>query len=187
MRKNTMHCRSAVVAAAGLLCLSMAAGAQEAKKYRGLEGMWDRGRPLGSWDPTKPPGRGQQAPLTPEYQAVYEANSAKDKAGFVFDPKFTCGPVGMPRVMNMNQPMEFIIKPTVIYMLMESQSPIRRIYTDGRAWPKEPDRAYVGYSSGKWLDTANNRTYHTPEIENRPLKGIGLVSHNGLPPPPPHQ
>src|ERR1700676_3808101 len=92
IRENAMHYRSAV-----------AAGAQEAKKYPAFEGMWDRGSPLGSWDPAKPPGRGQQAPLTPEYQAVYEANIAKDKAGIVFDPKFTCGPVGMPRVMNMNQ------------------------------------------------------------------------------------
>ena len=76
-----MHYRSSLVAVAVLLCLSVAAGAQEAKKYAAFEGMWDRGSPLGSWDPTKPPGRGQQAPLTPEYQAVYEANMAKDKAG----------------------------------------------------------------------------------------------------------
>ena len=162
-----MHCRSSIVAIAVLLCLSMAAGAQDAKKYPAFEGMWDRGSSLGSWDPTKPPGRGQQAPLTPEYQAVYEANMAKDKAGVVFDPKFTCGPVGMPRVMNMNQPMEFIIKPTVIYMLMESTSPLRRIYTDGRAWPKDPDRSYVGYSIGKWLDPDSAGTYHTLEIETR--------------------
>src|SRR6202049_3668523 len=125
-----MPCRSSFIAAAVLLCWSVAAGAQDAKKYPAFEGMWDRGSPLGSWDPTKPPGRGQQAPLTPEYQAVYEANIAKDKAGIVFDPKFTCVPGGMPRVMNMTQPMEFIIKPTVVYMLMESQSPIRRISND---------------------------------------------------------
>ena len=171
-----MHYRSSVVAVAALMCLSMAAGAQDAKKYPAFEGMWDRGSPLGSWDPTKPPGRGQQAPLTPEYQAVYEANMAKDKAGLVFDPKFTCGPVGMPRVMNMNQPMEFIIKPAVIYMLIESQSPIRRIYTDGRAWPKDPDRSYVGYSIGKWLDTDD-----ALEIETRAMKGLRLMDNSGIP------
>src|SRR5436305_12993806 len=146
----------AAVAAAALLSLTLTAGAQDTKKYAAFEGMWDRGSPLGSWDPTKPPGPGQQAPLTPEYQAVYSANMAKDKAGELFDPKFTCGPVGMPRVMNMNQPMALIIKPGVIYMLMESQSPIRRVYTDGRAWPKDPDPAYVRYSTGKWLDTDNH-------------------------------
>ena len=36
------------VAVAALLCLSVAAGAQEAKKYAAFEGMWDRGSPLGS-------------------------------------------------------------------------------------------------------------------------------------------
>ena len=106
---------------------------------------------------------------------------AKDKAGEVFDPKFTCGPVGMPRVMNMNQPMEFIIKPTVIYMLLESQSPIRRVYTDGRAWPATPDPSYVGYSIGKWLDTDNDGTYDTLEIETRALKGVRLMDNSGIP------
>jgi hypothetical protein len=159
----------------------LTAGAQDAKKYPAFEGMWDRGSSLGSWDPTKPPGPGQQAPLTPEYQAVYEANMAKDKAGLMFDPKFTCGPVGMPRVMNMNQPMELVIKPTVIYMLLENQSPIRRIYTDGRAWPSDPDRSYVGYSIGKWLDTDNDGTYDALEIETRAMKGLRLVDNSGIP------
>jgi hypothetical protein len=181
-----MHYRSAVAATAvaatvALLCWSAAAAAQDAKKYPAFEGMWDRGSPLGSWDPTKPPGRGQQAPLTPEYQAVYEANMAKDKAGIVFDPKFTCGPVGMPRVMNMNQPMEFIIKPGVVYMLLESQSPIRRVYTDGRPWPADPDRGYVGYSIGTWRDTGNTGTYDTLEIETRALKGLRLMDNSGIP------
>jgi hypothetical protein len=87
----------------------------------------------------------------------------------------------MPRVMNMNQPMEFIIKPTVIYMLLESQSPIRRIYTDGRPWPKEPDRAYVGYSIGQWLDTDNDGIYDTLEVETRALKGVRLMDNSGIP------
>ena len=40
---------SPVAAIAVLLCLSVAASAQEAKKYAAFEGMWDRGSPLGSW------------------------------------------------------------------------------------------------------------------------------------------
>jgi hypothetical protein len=179
-RENAMHCRS-IVAVALCLCLSAAAHAQDLKKYPAFEGMWDRGSPLGSWDPQKPPGPGQQAPLTPEYQKVYEANMAKDKAGREFDPKFTCGPVGMPRVMNMNQPMELIIKPGTVYMLMENQSPLRRVYTDGRAWPENPDRAYVGYSIGKWVDTANTGSYDTLEIETRALKGVRLMDNSGIP------
>jgi hypothetical protein len=172
--------RSSVVAVAALLCLSMSASAQDTKKYSAWEGIWGRGSPPASWDPTKPPGPGQQAPLTPEYQAVYEANLAKAKAGVAFDPKYTCGPVGMPRVMALGT-MEFIVKPTVVYMLLESTSPLRRIYTDGRAWPSDPDRSYVGYSIGKWLDTDTDGAHGTLEIETRALKGLRLVDNSGIP------
>ena len=159
----------------------MAASAQDAKKYSAWEGMWGRGSPPGSWDPSKPPGPGQQAPLTPEYQAVYEANLAKAKAGVAFDPKYTCGPVGMPRVMTLGAPMEFVVKPTVVYMLIESTSPLRRIYTDGRAWPKDIDRSYVGYSIGKWLDTTTDGGHGTLEIETRAMKGLRLMDNSGIP------
>ncbi|HEY4406249.1 MAG TPA: hypothetical protein VGN55_16495 [Xanthobacteraceae bacterium] len=161
-----------------LLSLSVSAGAQDAKKYSAWEGMWGRGSPPGSWDPTKPPGPGQQAPLTSEYQAVYEANQVKAKTGVAFDPKYTCGPVGMPRVMALGT-MEFIVKPTVVYMLLESTSPLRRIYTDGRAWPKDIDPSYVGYSIGKWLDTddANGAL----EIETRAMRGLRLMDNSGIP------
>jgi hypothetical protein len=178
---EAMRYRSSVVVVAALLCLSMAASAQDAKKYSAWEGMWGRGSPPGSWDPSKPPGPGQQAPLTPEYQAVYEANLAKAKAGIAFDPKYTCGPVGMPRVMALGAPMEFIVKPTVVYMLLESTSPLRRIYTDGRAWPRDVDPSYVGYSIGKWLDTANDGTPATLEIETRAMKGLRLMENSGIP------
>jgi hypothetical protein len=177
---NAMRYRSSVVAIAVLLCLAVAASAQEAKKYSAWEGMWGRGSPPGSWDPTKPPGPGQQAPLTSEYQAVYEANLAKAKAGIAFDPKYTCGPVGMPRVMALGT-MEFIVKPGVVYMLLESTSPLRRIYTDGRVWPKDLDRSYVGYSIGKWLYSDSDGTHDTLEIETRAMKGLRLMDNSGIP------
>jgi hypothetical protein len=175
-----MHYRSSAGAVALLLSLSMSASAQDAKKYSAWEGMWGRGSPPGSWDPTKPPGPGQQAPLTPEYQAVYEANQAKAKTGVAFDPKYTCGPVGMPRVMALGT-MEFVVKPTVVYMLLESTSPIRRIFTDGRAWPQDLDRSYVGYSIGKWLDTADDGTPAMLEIETRAMRGLRLMDNSGIP------
>jgi hypothetical protein len=175
-----MHYQTSAVAVAMLLCLSTAASAQDAKRYSAWEGMWGRGSPPGSWDPTKPPGPGQQAPLTPEYQAVYEANLGKARAGVAFDPKYTCGPVGMPRVMALGT-MEFIVKPTVVYMLLESTSPHRRIYTDGRAWPKDIDPSYVGYSIGKWLDTASDGAPATLEIETRAMRGLRLMDNSGIP------
>ena len=41
------------------LSLSLAAKAEDAKKYPNWDGMWKRGSPVGVWDPTKPGGAGQ--------------------------------------------------------------------------------------------------------------------------------
>jgi hypothetical protein len=114
---------------------------------------------------------------------VLEANLAKGKAGIQFDIKGTCGPVGMPRVMMMYEPMEIVIKPKVTYMLIESMSPVRRIYTDERQFPnpEESDPAFVGFSVGKWLDTDNDGTYDTLEIETRNMRGPRLFDSVGTP------
>jgi hypothetical protein len=66
-------------------------------------------------------------------------------------------------------------------MLLESQSPIRRVYTDGRPWPKDPDTAYVGYSIGEWRDTSNSGAYDTLEIETRAIRGLRLMDNSGIP------
>src|SRR5258708_11361441 len=150
------------------LCLSLpGAKAEDAKypdKYPNWEGLWKRGSPVGVWDPTNPGGLGQQPPLTPEYQKVFESNLAKGKAGVVFDIKGTCGPVGMPRVMILYEPMEIVIRPKTTYMLLESLSPIRRISTDGRDWPKESDRQFTGYSIGPWLATDGAALSAPPDV-----------------------
>ena len=165
------------------LSLSLAAKAEDAKKYPNWDGMWKRGSPVGVWDPAKPGGLGQQAPLTAEYQAIFEANLAKGKAGVQFDIKGTCGPVGMPRLMILYEPMEIIVKPNMTHMLLESMSPIRRIYTDGREFPKDEGDApqFVGYSIGKWLDTDNDGVYDTLEVETRNMRGPRLFDSSGIP------
>jgi hypothetical protein len=180
MELRSVCCASALAA---VVLSSVVALADDAKKYPDWEGLWNRGSPVGTWDPTKPGGLGQQAPLTPEYQKVFEANLAKGKAGVQFDIKGTCGPVGMPRVMMMYEPMEIVIKPKVTYMLIESMSPIRRVYTDGRQFPnpEESDPAFVGFSVGKWLDTDNDGTYDTLEIETRNMRGPRLFDSVGTP------
>jgi len=168
-------------ALAAALCLSLGARADDVSKYPNWEGMWKRGSPVGVWDPTKPPGLGQQPPLTAEYQAVFESNIAKGKAGAVFDIKGTCGPVDMPRLMILYEPMELVIKPKVTYMLFESSSPIRRIYTDGRSWPEEKDSSFAGYSIGTWLDTTGSGAYDTLEVETRNMTGPRLFDSTGIP------
>ena len=171
----------ALATALSVLSVAVAAKAQEAKRYPDWNTLWDRGSPPGVWDPSKPPGPGQQAPLTAEYQKVYEENLAKMKSGANYDIKETCGPVGMPRLMTAYEPIEIVITPKVVYMLAESASPIRRIWTDGRDWPKNVDPSFVGYSIGKWIDSANTGTYDTLEVETRDMKGPRLFESTGIP------
>src|SRR6266550_1328424 len=76
------------------------ARAHDETKYPDLKGQWvTPGVSLNSpWDPAKPAGRGQQAPLTAEYQAIYEASLAR-QAESGLGPLSSCIPPGMPRAM----------------------------------------------------------------------------------------
>src|SRR3984893_1795194 len=95
--------------------ITAAAGAQafDQSNYPDWSGQWRRPAGVGNqWDTSKPPRRGQQAPLTPEYQAIYEANLKEQAAGGQgTDPTYTCIPDGMPRAMNVIFPMEIVITP----------------------------------------------------------------------------
>src|ERR1700755_2931696 len=146
------------VALIATLMMTVPAAAFDDSKYPEWKGQWTRvpvpgypGQP--PHDPTKPPGRGQQAPLTPEYQAIFEANLADQAAGGQgTDPTYICIPDGMPRAMNVVFPMEIVILPRTTYIMIEYLSMLRRIYTDGRDWPKGQEPSFMGYSIGKWVD-----------------------------------
>jgi len=122
-------------------------------KYPNWKGQWMRaaGGQGNPWDPTKPGGLGQQAPLTPDYLAIYEA-SLRDQAagGQGNDPTFLCVPAGMPRIMIAIQPMEIVITPPATYVMLELYSTLRRIFTDGRDFPKNFEPSFAGYSIGRW-------------------------------------
>src|SRR5438552_16519860 len=116
-----MACRSlfATIALAGLF-FADAAGAQDfLLKYPDIVGQWRRPPGIGiQWDQTKRVGPSQQAPLTPEYQKLYEANLADQAAGGQgADPIGKCLPFGMPRMMSIIFPMEIIIMPKLTYIM----------------------------------------------------------------------
>ena len=68
--------------AAALAMTIGSACAFDETRYPDWSGQWWRPRGVGfQWDQTKPPGLGQQAPLTPQYQAVLEASLADQAAG----------------------------------------------------------------------------------------------------------
>src|SRR4030095_15563454 len=135
------------------------------------------------YDSTKPPGRRQQAPLTEEYRAVHEASMADQAAGGQgADTTARCLPMGMPRAMTTIFPLEFIITPKITHVLFEHSKGLpRRIYTDGRDFPKDDEPTFVGYSIGKWSDTDGDGRYDMLEVETRNLRGPHTYDNTGIP------
>src|SRR6266478_8695092 len=134
---------------AALLASSTTAQAFEDAKYPDLTGQWVAVRMPGvtgqpAFDPTKPWGPAQQAPLTPEYQKVLEASMADQARGGIGNyPTARCLPGGMPRMMAAPV-QEYVVTPETTYILLGTE--LRRIFTDGRDWPTGIEPTYQGYS-----------------------------------------
>jgi hypothetical protein len=163
------------------LALTMASAADDSK-YPDWAGQWKRPRGLQTqWDQTKPPGLAQQAPLTPEYQARLEWSIADQAGGGQgLDTRYKCITNGMPRVMGVIFPIEFVILPNITYVNFEAFMP-RRIYTDGRQFPTEEEPSFMGYSIGRWLDTTGSGRFDTLVVETRNFKGPRTVEFSGIP------
>jgi len=157
-------------------------------KYPDLKGQWNRfvvpglfGQP--SFDQTKSWGFGQEAPLTPEYKAILEA-SVEDQAngglGNGVD-HVRCSAAGMPFMMVAFRPLEFIVMPDTTYILIADYDPLRRVFTDGRDWPKEIEPTFQGYSIGKWVDQDGDGHFDVLEVETRGFKGPRVYDITGLP------
>ncbi len=178
----------AAIAVTAALCVSIThARAWDDARYPDWKGQWSRAPVPGvtgnpSYDPSKPRGRGEEAPLTAEYQAIFEAN-LKDQAagGQGTDATFTCLAPGMPRTMISYGPMEIVITPDITYILIEYIHDNRRIFTDGRAWPATIEPTFGGYSIGHWTEADAQGRYGALEIETRDLKGPRAYDASGLP------
>src|SRR6266550_6161020 len=162
------------------------AQAADAPKYPNWKGQWDAINPrLGGqgvkFDPTKPFGPAQQAPLTPEYQKIHEesmADQAKGGQGNFIDHA-KCVPGGMPSMMSAPA-QEYIVTPETTYISVNTD--LRRIFTDGRPWPTNVEPTYQGYSIGRWIDEDGDGVYDVLEVETRgPFKGPRAYDATGLP------
>jgi hypothetical protein len=176
--------RSAMTALALAAVLAMSVGAANAfddKNYPDWTGVW-LGIGGGSFDPSKPRGLGQQAPLKPEAQKILERSIADIAAGGQGnDPGYHCGSHGMPRVMLALEPIFFVIMPDTTYVILQRLSQVRRIFTDGRAWPARLPGTSVGYSIGKWINTQGDGRHDTLEVETRGINGVRVYDSNGAP------
>ena len=134
------------------------------------------------FDPSRPPGPGQGAPLTAEYRALFEAN-LKDQAGGGpgLDRTYTCHDPGMPRVTNGYGQIEFVVTPKATHILIMHIHDNRRIFTDGRTWPQEIEPTFLGYSIGNWVDTDGDGNFDVLEVETRGFRGPRTYDASGIP------
>jgi hypothetical protein len=174
---------------AALLVASTLAQAFDDAQYPDLSGQWVavrlpgvKGQP--AFDPTKPWGLGQQAPLTPEYQKVLEASIADQASGGQgnWHTGAECLPPGMPAMMTLYRPMEIVVLPETTYILIDHVTDShRRIYTDGRDWPETVEPSFMGYSIGKWIDEKGDGKFTLLEVETRHFKGPRPLDPAGMP------
>jgi hypothetical protein len=187
-----------VLAAALLMTTIGGAATADETKYPDLKGQWRRTGTGGllaggagglRYDESKPPkptpSLGQEPPLTPEYQAIYDANLADMvKGGQGIDPTYSCVSPGMPRVMIAYSALEFVVTADTTYILFErDHDHYRRVYTDGRDFPANMagEPRFLGYSIGKWLDEDGDGRYETLTVETRGMKGPRVYDATGIP------
>jgi hypothetical protein len=164
--------------AAALLTAPAGAQAFDDTKYPDLKGAWDR-----TTNPRWVMPGDKPAPLTAEYQAVYDANLAAQARGEPGDsPQWYCLPQGMPMMMSAFDPMEFVVTPDITYVLISHvNDSYRRIYTDGRDWPRQIEPTFAGYSIGKWTEPDGEGRFQVLEVETRALKNPRTYDATGLP------
>ncbi len=175
----------AVALVSALCMINTGARAFDDAKYPDFNGRWNRapsgvaGQIQPPFDPSKPSGRGQQVPLTAEYQALFEASLADQAAGGPGARGIVCRTGGIPHAMTLFDPMEVIVLPETTYILIDRYNVQRRVFTDGRDWPKEIEPALNGYSIGKWLDADESGRFGVLEIETRGFRGPRVYDASG--------
>ena len=90
-------------------------------------------------------GRGGASP-TPEYAALRDQLRATQGPNQMAN----CLPPAMPGIMSQPYPMEFLMTPGKVTIILEAFTQVRHIFTDGRELPEFPDPTFFGTSIGRW-------------------------------------
>jgi hypothetical protein len=149
MRITRVIVTAALLAAPGPAIAQTARPAPSAADWAALAKLPDF---TGVWEVSfgGPPGRGRGAAapsLTPASAArkkAFDANPPEDSEAA------NCLPPGMPGIMGQPYPMEFLLTPGQVTVVIEAYTQVRHIYTDGRPLPADPDPKFHGTSVGRW-------------------------------------
>jgi hypothetical protein len=111
----------------------------------------------GIWAPILSGGPKPEIPqLKGKYKAHYDQIQTLIKSG---DPEAllkverrasACEPPGMPGIMTQPYDIELLFTPGRVTIIQEAYMQVRRIFTDGRPLPEDPDPTYNGSSIGHW-------------------------------------
>jgi hypothetical protein len=135
-------------------------------KLPDFSGVWERGGGGGGRGAAAAPSGGRgNAPA----RGAAPGAGARGRGGPSFTPKYegmraaaanapapedsqtaNCLPPGMPGIMGQPYPMEFLLTPGKVTIVIEAYTQVRHIYTDGRSLPEEPDPKFFGTSIGRW-------------------------------------
>ena len=125
-----------------------------------------------------------QIPWTPAAAAQISKLVAAEDAG---NPKglfVNCLPEAMPSWMLItHNAMEFLFTPGRVTILGESDgNRLRRIYTDGRSHPPDPDPTFHGHSIGHWEDQTLvvDTVGILPETYIAPSEAVGLPNNGDM-------
>ena len=127
----------------------------------------------GIWQPFFGRVSGDEPRLKGAYRDFYESEMAKvaaDPAYEIPERQSNCEPPGMPYMMTMPYSLEFLFTPGKIVINQEALMQVRRVFTDGRPLPEDPDPTYAGYSIGRW----EGGTLVIETIGTRPGQRLGI-------------
>jgi hypothetical protein len=172
-RERTIGLTALLIALASAVSIRAQASApaqtattEPALRPRDLTGLWFGG--VGGGLRVK----GTVAPLTPEGQTRFNANTAELKSDRTIsaDPTFRCEPPGLPHIYGIGgYSIEFMQTPARMVIFYESIHTFRTIWMDGRKPPQDADPMWMGFSVGHWdgndlvVDTTgfNDKTWLT--------------------------
>ena len=145
-----------------------------------LSGIWDVGNMLYFHDLA----RGLKAPDAPELTPWAAAlQKGRRDRNHVDDPYTYCLPLGVPRE-NHRSPFKIVQTPSMTIFLHESfvGNTFRQIFTDGRAFPKDPNPTWNGYSTARWeedtlvVETSGFRDDLWLDSDGNPLTSAGKMT-----------
>jgi len=134
-----------------VVCVAAMAFLPATATAQALSGVWLLQDPHGSFSRAAPPA---MTPWAAERVAANTPTIGPDAALDANDPTVDCVPPGLPYVLVVPTPMEFVQTSGQVIQLFEYGHFVRRIHMDGRPHPatlqETGSHEWMGHSVGRW-------------------------------------